>query len=134
MSLHLKMVLRLFRLTQFLSISIKVHGRSGVLFPGRSNQTQCRQRLANAARFPRCCVALALNRGDILRHSLLASDILRHSLLASDILRHSLHASAQHRQYHEDLFLIVSNICNLRQYYYFRTSPWSSPCKTRRVL
>ena len=41
--------------------------------PGPVKSTQCRQRLATAATFLRSCVAQALSRGDMPRHSLHAS-------------------------------------------------------------
>ena len=44
--------------------------RSGVRFPGRSNRTQCRKRLATVVTFFRSSVAKALSRRDGLRHSL----------------------------------------------------------------
>ena len=44
-----------------------------VRFPGRSNQIQCRQRLATAELFVRSCVAQALCREDWPRHSSHAS-------------------------------------------------------------
>ena len=39
-------------------------GRSGVRFPGQSNQTQSRQLLDTAATFRKSCAAQALNRGE----------------------------------------------------------------------
>ena len=47
--------------------------RSGVRFPARSNQIQCRRRLVTAATFFRSCAAQALSHGDEPRHSLQAS-------------------------------------------------------------
>ena len=38
-------------------------GRFGTQFPGRSNRTQCSQRLATAATFLWSCVAQSLSRG-----------------------------------------------------------------------
>ena len=70
------------RLAQLLSACYRC-GRSGVQFPGRSNQAQCRQWLATAAMFLWSCVAQALNCGNGSRHS--------------------LHASAKYCEYNEDL-------------------------------
>ena len=54
-------------------------GRFAVRFPGRSNQTQCRQSLANAATFFRSCVSPALCRGDGPRHLLVATPLRRNT-------------------------------------------------------
>ena len=84
------------------------HGRSGVRFPGRSNRTQCRQRLATAAMFLRSCVVQALSRGDGSRHL--------------------LHASAWYREYNEDLIYweIRSQPFHLQRSKYYRTKFYQS--------
>ena len=64
--------------------------KSGVRIPGRSNRKQCRRRLATAATFLRSCVAQALSRRDGARQS--------------------LHASAQKREYNEDLIFDFDSV------------------------
>ena len=55
------------------SAGINATKRSGVRFQGRSNWTQCRQRLATAATVFRSSVTPALSRRDGPRHSKHAS-------------------------------------------------------------
>ena len=52
---------------------IAIGAGSGVRFPGRSNRTHCRQRLATAAMFLRSYVAQTIRSGDGPRRSLWSS-------------------------------------------------------------
>ena len=65
---HRKRALDTGRLVQLLSTRYRC-GRCGVRFPGRSNRTQCCQRLGTVATFLRSCVVQALSHGDGPHHS-----------------------------------------------------------------